>query len=873
SGNISRDWLKVIVLGNIVTTEESGIIEYSRYVAGYSKVGYEGDERGSADGLHIIYYLLPNTTYVNSVDLVLHSDGGYPRLDTVRSWVEAVNITSLYWMYVDGWDSYGTYHAALTPESPSELKVATFSQGGGTSRVSVYYGRMFKPEMGGMVDMYVDVGYMGGFNIAPQSSYGTGKYTVKLDVGVKQASQGNAVSGQDYETILYMKGGGGWIEMATGFAADRVEDITLDLIADYGVQFIKSPLGKAALKFIPYVAQIIEWAELFWSLTYDDIVNGSRRIVFRDVRVDPRSSDAVYVWTHFVGVTESYLFSANIVNFCGDPPWQSLLEKYFGVDVWRLDYGGVFVGGVLLDYYNVPEVISELPQGEGRSATEGISVKFSKPVDRGSLPPYENSITLHVNGVERPFLEHFRYEVDSNNTTLYIYPNYHLDYESVYIVELTQGIRGLDGTNLLKSYDMWFITEKKHQVGPLLYYVMPTATATSIPDHLTYEGKLFEATYYDNISVREVGLQRVVLHDMVGGDDMKAEYVGEATFYTSDVNIDYYDGGSGRLYLADDVIWFIPFLAWDGGLPPHRGELVFRLGKAVTVVHQRPARILISWLRVGNTRVEKTLRDAGVVEGALLDLEPVPVMNYLIISALERVGEGVIISKSEPSFNGTRLSMYLVTTIDRQVNGLDEVLGGYVPMYKGLGGMPVDGDLFVFLIVNVTYMRAWRLTPLGYVPQEEQSKIYTYTIKLSDLGPAEITVITNTTVREIDESSLPQEIKLIVEGTPGSSGYIIITIPKQLNMTVKSATIDGKPVEVEALNQSMFSGVVGARLTYRHTQRSSTVTITLSKEAEPITQPTTTAEQPTQLPLTLLLVVIVIAAVTLTLVKLKDFIR
>ncbi|MEM1982171.1 MAG: Ig-like domain-containing protein [Sulfolobales archaeon] len=865
SGDINKDWIKLIVYGSIITIE-GNTTSYENYIAGCVKIGYEGDRKGTTRGLHVIYYLLPKVTYVNFIELILHSDGGHPKLYIGKSWVEVLNMTSTYWIHEDGLNSQGIYVSGLTSWDAGELKVAVFSQNYQKSQLSVYYGRAFKPEMGGTADIYVDVGYMGGFNIAPMSSYGTGKYTVKLDVGVKQSNNIEEVlRAQDFETILYMKGGGGWIEMPVGFAADRVEDILLDLIVDYGLEFIKSPMGRAFFKFIPYISQIIEWLDLFSSLQYDDLVNGSKRLVFSNIHMDPRSNNIVYVWTHFVGETESYMFSANLVNFYGDPPWQSILEKYFGVDVWRLNYGGIYVGGVALDYFNVPDIASELPQGGERPATTEILVKFDKPIDRSSLPPFDNSIKIWVGGDERPFLEHFRYELDRNNTSLRIYPNYRLDYGSIYVIEFTQGIRGVDGTNLVKSYSMWFTTERKQQVGRVLYYVLPSAVTSAY-----HKGKVFEAYYCDNVSVIGVGLNKATIRFMESGVNVEAEYFGEGLFYTNDVDIDYYDGGFGRLYIANNTVWFVPFSAKDYGTPPHSGSLIFSLGSTAIILNPKHAKVIISWLSVGNPEIKKALRDAGIVEGAELYLEPVPVMDYSKVSSI-KVGEGEIVSVTEPWLNGTHLPLYLLTTIDRQIHDLGKVLGNYSSLYKGLGGMPVDWDVFLFTISNITHMRAWRLTPPGYAQFVEQPKINTYTIRFPDL-PAEITLLANTTIKLVNTSYTNQEIQVVVEGEYGSSGYLIVMIPEQLGIVAKSATVDGKPVEVEALNQTMFSGVNGVRLTYRFAQSNSTIIITVSPPISSVTQTSTnfTAEGRAQtypMLLTIAAVIAVVAVVAVVLIK------
>ncbi|MEM0262412.1 MAG: Ig-like domain-containing protein [Nitrososphaerota archaeon] len=846
-GDINSDSIKIMVEGATLSIHDSET-EYRYAIVGYTKIGYESDGRGTTRGLHVVYYIFPNATYIQFVTLELDSDHGYPRLYIEKSWIEPLNITAFYWSLKDERYSYGTYYTGDVNPYNSELKVAAVSHGVATgvykssSGVAYYYGRAFRPDMVGPVDMYIDVGYMGGFNIAPKSTYGTGRYTIKLDIGVEQSSEvSKAVSDPEYQTLFYEKGGGGIVELATGFAADRVEDILLDLITDYGIELVKSPVGRAMLRFLPYVPDIIEWIEMAMSLSYDRIINGTERVVFKNMYIEHGSGDYIYIWTHFIGLTDSTGLSTNIINFCGNPPWENLLDKYFGAGVWKLEYGGIYVGGIALDYYSVPEVISELPHGERYPATVNISIEFSRPIDRGSLPPYTNSIIVYLNWAEVPFFEYFRYRLSPDNTTLFIYPSYHLEYGSSYNIILTRGIRGINSSNIVRSYELWFTTEYRKQTEPEVYYVLPTAGPYEI------QGVLFKAYLYSNVSIdwKRATVSGVPFY--IDGIEVLASYVGEATFYTNDIYIDYYDGGSGRLYRANGTLWFTPLAARDGGFPPKRGVAVFRVGDPANMVYRQPARLVISQLqKFGNLRVGESLKSAGIVEGAVFDLEPMPIANYEIIST-EKAGEGILVSESEPGLNNTKVTLYMVTADNIKKHGLDKAVEGYRPMYSiSLGGAaPLPIDIFVFTIANVSYMRAWRLVPLGYISSVEQQKIYTYTIRLPTTEPMEITVVSNTTVREIDSSGLPYEIRLAIEGVPGRTGYIILTLPKQLGLVVKSATIDGKLVEFREVNETAFSDAIRFRLTYSCIQKSSTLTVHLSTK-ETVTQtPTHTYTSPT----------------------------
>jgi hypothetical protein len=714
-GDVNKDWVKVYVYSEIVNSTPEGE-EHTRYIAGYSKFGYENDGRGSANGLHTVYYLLPNVTKIVYVEVKLHSINGNPRLDVKKSWAEPWNTTTSYWMYENTDEGYGLRYGRLSyvDNFGAELKVSALSCGTGgypcksDSKFSFYYGRMLSVDSGGLADIYVDVNYIGGFNIAPESTYGKGNYVAKLDVGVTTRGEQFTYFHTLYSTKKYDEPQ--LPTLITSEVAKGVADVAVDIVSDYALEFITSPAGKIFFKGLPYIGTVIEWAEMFQSLGFDETVARSELVIFSKQIPVVEGDNTVYIWANLVGELKSAWLSSTIMNFCGEPPWQSFMDRLFGTKVWRLDQGGVYIGGVLLDYYNTPEIVSALPQGNLLSATSNITVVFSKPIDKGSimpplgsLYPQGKSIVVYMNGVEVPFYEYFRASLSSDRKTLTIYPNYHLDYGSVYRIVLTNRIRGADGTGLPKNYDLWFVTERRKQIEPVVYYVIPIAT--SLPNHNHYDGKVFRAQLHENMS-------SINLTNM--------QYVGEASFYTNDINIDYYDRGSGRLYKLNNSLWFIPLQARDWGLPPKRGELIFRicddfrLCNGEKIMQQIPAQFIVSRIRMENAIAEKSLRDAGITEGALLNLEPVPIMDYSIPGY--KIGEGVLISSREPWINGTKLTMYLVDNVTRSIYNLNTLLGEYKPIYTiWLGGArPLGADIVVYIIDNATYMRAWRVVPPGY---------------------------------------------------------------------------------------------------------------------------------------------------------------
>jgi hypothetical protein len=813
-GDVNKDWVKIYVYSEIVNMTSQGE-EYTRYIAGYSKFGYENDGKGSADGLHMVYYLLPNVTKIVYVEVKLHSINGNPRLDVKKSWVEPWNTTTSYWMYENTDQSYGLSYGKLNNVGNlgMEMKVAALSCGTGgypckgSSRFSYYYGRMFNVDSGGFADIYVDVNYIGGFNIAPESTYGKGNYIAKLDVGVATKGEQFTYFHTVYSTKKYSEQQ--LPELIIGDVAKGVVDITLDIVSDYALEFIKSTAGKLFFKGLPYIGNVIECTEMILSLGFDEIVARSELIIFSK-QIPVAKDNMLYIWTNLVGELKSAALSSTIMNFYGDPPWQSFMDRLFGTKVWRLDYGGVYIGGILLDYYNAPEIVSKIPQGDLLKAISNITIVFSKSIDKGSimpplgsLYPQWKSIEVYMNGVEVPFYEYFRVSLSSDGKILTIYPNYHLDYGSVYRIVLTNRIRGSDGTKLIKSYDLWFTTEKREQIGSVVYYVIPIATAPSLPNHLHYEGKIFRAQLYKNITIDFMKIQQF--------------YIGEASFYTNDINIDYYDGGSGKLYMINNTLWFIPLLARDSGLPPKRGTLIFRLCEEEKNIQQIPAQLIVSWIRVGNSNVEKSLRDTGITEGMLLDLEPIPIMEYSIPGL--KIGEGILIDTREPWINGTKLAMYLVDNVARDTHNLDTLLGDYKPIYTIWAGgpKPLYEDIIVYIIVNATYMRAWRIVPLGYISLQEE-KIYTHTIAFTINGKIhQITLISNSSIINIDKKDMPNKLNVTIDRSKGK-GYIIIATPREQGLEIHRVTIDGIEIKTEPIPQEMYKDSIEVKITYEHTQ-------------------------------------------------------
>ncbi len=256
-----------------------------------------------------------------------------------------------------------------------------------------------------------------------------------------------------------------------------------------------------------------------------------------------------------------------------------------------------------------------------------------------------------------------------------------------------------------------YAVECGEQVESGVYYVLPIAGPYEI------RGVLFRAYLYTNISVnwREATVSSLPLY--IDGVKVVANHVGEAILYISNSCLEQYEGSSGRLYSVNNTLWFIPFTARDGTpLPKTEDMPVFRVGKPATIVYHQPAKLVILWVeKFGNPKVEESLKNAGIVGGVILDLEPMPIADYSILSTV-KIGEGMILVESESALNGTKFTLYLVKADDIKSHGIDKMIENYAPFYTIFLGGPapfstVSADIFVFIIANSTYMRAWRLIP------------------------------------------------------------------------------------------------------------------------------------------------------------------
>jgi hypothetical protein len=182
-----NDSIKIVLVGKpelVVTSNGSFAVEP---IVGFTKIGYKDDEEKSTGGLHGIYYVLPQKSYVNYINVTIRLQSGEPQLDTSRSyarvWEPYVDIVP-----VVTW-TLGWYDFNVTEDGRGRTALVSFGAPVGNqpseSGLTFTFGKAFvPPRILGKPDVYVEIGYAGGINIAPESFTGTGNYRCKIDAGI-----------------------------------------------------------------------------------------------------------------------------------------------------------------------------------------------------------------------------------------------------------------------------------------------------------------------------------------------------------------------------------------------------------------------------------------------------------------------------------------------------------------------------------------------------------------------------------------------------------------------------------------------------------------------------------------------------------------
>jgi nitrous oxidase accessory protein NosD len=356
------DWIRITVVGKpfeVATSEGNYIVEP---IVGLTRIGYKNDREKSVGGLHAAYYVLPKKNYVNYVNITVHAPFGKPRLDLSKSYIKAwepnVDIVQLV-----TWN-LGWYAFNVTEDGRGRTALASFGLPVGSqpseSGLTFSFGKAFTPpRILWKPDVYIEVSYAGGINIAPESFTGTGNYRCKIDAGIGNGTFLNEAVAFGLAQTVYSVNKGG-IPLPVEEAASGAIDILLEI----GEDVLESPLAEAILRGLGYVKLVYDFASLIATLGFDETVAESQILVFKDVDI---KAERFFAWFNFYAQIKSAGLSGGIVNFWGECPFGSSIFDYLGYSVTDLPNSGMQVGGILLDYYDPDyaggNVIVVLPDG------------------------------------------------------------------------------------------------------------------------------------------------------------------------------------------------------------------------------------------------------------------------------------------------------------------------------------------------------------------------------------------------------------------------------------------------------------------------------------------------------------------------------
>lgn len=345
--NYWNDSIKIVLVGTpelIVTSNDSFTVEP---IVGFTKIGYKDDKQKSTGGLHGIYYVLPQKSYVNYINLTIRLQSGEPRLDVsksyARAWEPYVDIVQ-----VVTW-TLGWYDFNVTEDGRGRTALVSFGTPVGDqpseSGLTFTFGKAFvPPRILWKPDVYVEIGYAGGINIAPESFTGTGNYRCKIDAGIGNGTYLNDAVAFGFGQTVYTVNKSG-IPLPVEEAASGTVDVLLEL----GEEVLKSPAAKMILKALGYVKFVYDLVDIIATLGFDETVAESKILIFKDVDI---KAERLFAWFNFYAQIKSAGLSGGIVNFWGECPFGSSIFDSLGYSVTDLPDGGMQVGGILLDYYD-----------------------------------------------------------------------------------------------------------------------------------------------------------------------------------------------------------------------------------------------------------------------------------------------------------------------------------------------------------------------------------------------------------------------------------------------------------------------------------------------------------------------------------------
>jgi len=335
----------------VTTSQGSLVIEP---IVGITRIGFRGDNEKSVGGLHVLYYVLPKRNYVNYINITVHAPFSKPRLDLARSYVKAwdpnVEVVHLVTWNL-GWCAFN-----VTEDGRARTALASFGLPVGDrpmeSALSFSFGKSFTPpKIIWRPNVYVEVGYAGGINIAPESFAGTGNYRCKINAGIGSGRTLNeAVSFGLGQTVYRVRRGD-----APDLPVEEAASGSIDVMLEIGKKILNSPAAKSVLEALGYVLFVYDLAGIIASLGFDDTIANSKILVFKDVDV---GDERFFAWFNFFAQIKSAGLSGGIVNFWGAFPFGSSVFDEYGASVTDLPDGGMQIGGILLDYYS-PDFVRE----------------------------------------------------------------------------------------------------------------------------------------------------------------------------------------------------------------------------------------------------------------------------------------------------------------------------------------------------------------------------------------------------------------------------------------------------------------------------------------------------------------------------------
>ncbi|MGP3667628.1 MAG: right-handed parallel beta-helix repeat-containing protein [Candidatus Bathyarchaeota archaeon] len=341
------DWIGFTLVSSpvlVATSEGQYVVEP---IVGLAKIGYKEDGEKSVGGVHGVYYALPKDSFVSYVNITLHAIHSKPRLDTSRSymreWNPFMDIVGPMEVGSKGWYTY-----TVSDDCKGSMCLVSFGTPVGdqpmSSSLTWCFGkRIHPPSLAYKPDVYVEVGYAGGVNIAPELFAGQGNYRCKINVGVGAGQTLNeAIASHIQETVYMVEKGG------PPLVADEAASGSADILMEVVQEVVESPIAKKALEALGYVKFILDLVDIILTLGFDETVAESKILVFKDVSV----GESFIVYFNSYAEIASAGLSGAIVNFWGECPFGSSVFDNLGFSVVNLPDGGMWIGGILLDYHD-----------------------------------------------------------------------------------------------------------------------------------------------------------------------------------------------------------------------------------------------------------------------------------------------------------------------------------------------------------------------------------------------------------------------------------------------------------------------------------------------------------------------------------------